>query len=155
MPESVFDTRLPLNINDEDMFPGMTQTPIPRQGWTDMTHTLLRFEISHTLRLINHRVPDIGAPESTGNVISVDEKRKWIEECNNRLERKYLTYCNMEDPMSRVAANTSRLTFRFPETTEVGPFPLPSEINCSSQVSKCWSTRIYWDENFQQLGVAG
>ena len=109
IPESVFDTRLPLNINDEDMYPGMTQTPTPHHGWTDMTHTLLRFEISQTLRRINHRLPDIGAPESTGNVISMDEKREWIEQCNKRLESKYLTYCNMEDPMSRVSANTSRL----------------------------------------------
>ena len=107
--EAVFDTRLPLNINDDDIFPGMTQTLIPRHGWTDMTHTLLRFEISYTLRRINHRLPEFGSPESTGNVLSVDEKRGLIEKCNHRLESEYLSHCNMEDPLSRITANTSRL----------------------------------------------
>lgn len=106
-PEYIFDKRLPLNINDQDIFPGMTRTPIPRHGWTDMTHTLMRFEVSHTLRRINHRLPDFGSPEGTGNLLSVDKKRGLKEVCKNLLESNHLIYCNMEQ--ARVSANSTWL----------------------------------------------
>ncbi|KAK4226421.1 fungal-specific transcription factor domain-containing protein [Podospora fimiseda] len=41
-----FDTRLPLNINDTDIDPKMTEPPIERQGLTDMSHALYCFEVA-------------------------------------------------------------------------------------------------------------
>ena len=41
------DTRLPLNINDDDISSGDVIPPVERKGFTDMTYALVR--VSHTL----------------------------------------------------------------------------------------------------------
>ena len=107
--ESAFDTKFPLNVNDNEIYPGMTKAPIEHQGWTEATHTLLRFQVSHTIRRINHRLPEFQSTESAEKVLTLDDQKRIIEECTTRLESKYLIHCNMNDHLSRIAANTTRL----------------------------------------------
>lgn len=42
--EEMYDVRLPLNVNDDDLFPGMQALPPERKGGTELTFCLLRFE---------------------------------------------------------------------------------------------------------------
>ena len=45
---------MPLNINDEDLDPAMTQLPAERRGCTDMSFCLIRFEVANTFRRLNY-----------------------------------------------------------------------------------------------------
>lgn len=41
IPDASFDTKEPTNLNDDDIDPLMTQMPVPREGLTDVSFTLL------------------------------------------------------------------------------------------------------------------
>ncbi|KAH6971977.1 hypothetical protein EDB80DRAFT_517377, partial [Ilyonectria destructans] len=45
IPDSIFDTRLPSNIDDDDIGPDMSILPEAKSGYTDMTICLLRSKI--------------------------------------------------------------------------------------------------------------
>ncbi|KAI9668742.1 MAG: hypothetical protein M1829_005282 [Trizodia sp. TS-e1964] len=47
-----FDTKLPLNIDDDDLLRSGSAAPQPAKGWTDMTYTNLRFECNEMHRLL-------------------------------------------------------------------------------------------------------
>ncbi|KAI1307510.1 hypothetical protein F5Y03DRAFT_352523 [Xylaria venustula] len=54
-----FDTKLPLNINDDDINPDMKETPIEREGITDMTAPIVMMEISHISRQVVSPAADL------------------------------------------------------------------------------------------------
>src|SRR5213079_1777539 len=49
-----YDTRIPLNINDDDISPGSTETPEERIGCTEMTFCLLRYAVAVTVRRLSY-----------------------------------------------------------------------------------------------------
>lgn len=51
--EQSFDTQMPLNINDVDIWPGISELPPEKVGCTDMSFCLIRFEVANTFRRIN------------------------------------------------------------------------------------------------------
>ena len=108
--EQAFDTKMPLNINDVDITPDMKDFPAERQGCTDMSFCLIRFEVANTFRRINYIPP--GPPnaclEYFANV-TLEDKEKWITECHNRLEERYLKHCDMSVPLFWVTATVARL----------------------------------------------
>lgn len=108
--EQSFDTKMPLNINDVDITPDMNDFPVERQGCTDMSFCLIRFEVSNTFRRINYIPP--GPPKQcTEHLagITLQEKEKWITECHQRLEERYLKDCDMTVPLFWVTATVARL----------------------------------------------
>ncbi|EHL02551.1 putative Uncharacterized transcriptional regulatory protein [Glarea lozoyensis 74030] len=76
-------TRIPLNVNDSDLFPGMREPPVEHTGITEMIHVLPRCEIIKLYleaKLTN--VPArVRIPDS-----QIDEFEAFIEE-------KYLKWC--------------------------------------------------------------
>lgn len=46
LPSSTWDVQKPLNINDDQIYPGMTQMPEEQKGATDMIYALTRVELS-------------------------------------------------------------------------------------------------------------
>lgn len=108
--EQAFDTKLPLNINDADVEPGMKEFPPERVGITDMSFCLIRFEVSNTFRRLNYIPP--GNPRSCGNFVAgvtLEAKEKWITDCHKLLEEKYLKNLDMSIPMYWVTATVARL----------------------------------------------
>jgi len=108
--EQAFDTKLPLNINDVDIWPGIKEFPPERQGCTDMSFCLIRFEVSNTFRRINYIPP--GPPRACQEhfaLATLQEKEKWITECHRRLEERYLKHCGMTVPLFWVTATVARL----------------------------------------------
>jgi hypothetical protein len=103
-------TQLPSNINDSDLFPNMKDPPVERPGLTEMTFVRLRCEVA---QLIQQSRALIGT-----FVLKEDE----IEEFENRLEREYLTYCDLSIPLHRISTIMTRsalcklrMGFRTPE----------------------------------------
>ncbi|EMC99905.1 hypothetical protein BAUCODRAFT_63686, partial [Baudoinia panamericana UAMH 10762] len=108
--EQSFDTKMPLNINDADISPEMTEFPPERQGCTDMSFCLIRFEVANTFRRINYVPP--GPPKACGDFfasVTLEDKERWITECHQRLEDRYLKHCDMSVPLFWVTATVARL----------------------------------------------
>ncbi|CAK3762626.1 transcriptional regulatory [Lecanosticta acicola] len=108
--EQSFDTKMPLNVNDVDISPDMKEFPPERRGCTDMSFCLLRFEVSNTFRRINYIPP--GPPKACTEYltsVTLQDKERWITECHQRLEERYLKHCDMSVPLFWVTATVARL----------------------------------------------
>ena len=91
-----FDTSLPSNLNDNDIFPDMTEKPKVREGCAEMTVSLLRFEMVAALR----RLDTLGSGEDSGRSPRelIEEKDRIIEECHQKLECTYLQHMDPKIP---------------------------------------------------------
>ncbi|KAF2032847.1 hypothetical protein EK21DRAFT_98671 [Setomelanomma holmii] len=107
--EAQFDTKLPLNVNDTDLDPSMTEFPEERQGFTDMTFCLLRFEVANIFRRILYVPPGPNQCTEFFAGLTIEQKEKWITQCHQRLEEKYLSNMDMSIPLCWVTATISRL----------------------------------------------
>ncbi|KAI9839762.1 MAG: hypothetical protein M1838_004264 [Thelocarpon superellum] len=108
--EHLYDTQLPLNINDDDMRPDSMEPITPRVGSTEMTFCLVRFVVCRTSRkfYVIPPGPLTNCPEMFSKVPR-EVKERWIEECNASLEEEHLQYLDMCDPLSWVSATVARL----------------------------------------------
>ena len=104
-----FDTRVPLNLNEEDLREDMREMPPERFGATDMIFCRLRYEFRAFFMLI-HKPRSYKLGKSTSSVdaswnrltedsISMEEKDKCIDDLENRLQTNYLRFC---DPINRL-----------------------------------------------------
>jgi hypothetical protein len=107
--EAQFDTKMPLNVNDADIGPDMTEFPEERRGFTDMTFCLIRFEVTNIFRRILYVPPGDTKCNVFFSNLTIPEKEKWISECHQRLEDKYLKDTDMSIPLCWVTATISRL----------------------------------------------
>lgn len=107
--EQTFDTKLPLNINDADITPGMKDFPPERQGCTDMTFCLIRYEVANTFRRIVYIPPGLRQSNEFFSTVTLERKETWISECHERLEERYLKHCDMTVPLYWVTATVARL----------------------------------------------
>ncbi|KAL2174153.1 fungal-specific transcription factor domain-containing protein [Thermothelomyces heterothallicus CBS 202.75] len=102
-----FDTQLPLNINDADISPESTQLPEPREGTTDMTFSLIRYEICSLSRRL-HRVSSDMAPACRGDAKkSLAEREALLNEVANKVQKKLLK--GGSNTMFWVASNVTRI----------------------------------------------
>ncbi|KAK5134016.1 hypothetical protein LTR08_007021 [Meristemomyces frigidus] len=107
--EQSFDTKMPLNVNDVDIRPGMKDFPPERQGCTDISFCLIRFEVANTFRRINYIPPGPHRSNDFDTTVTLQDKEKWITECHQRLEERYLKHCDMSVPLFWVTATVARL----------------------------------------------
>lgn len=107
--EQSFDTRFPLNINDEDIDPSMKDTPAEREGATEMTFDLIRYSMGITARRLSYAPPAEGRCRTMNASLSIADKERMIEDLHQYLEKKYLGHCDMSVPLHWVAATVARL----------------------------------------------
>ncbi|KAJ5231687.1 uncharacterized protein N7469_006275 [Penicillium citrinum] len=106
--ESMYDTRLPLNVNDEDIYPEMTEVPVEKEGCTDVTFCLIRCEISCALRRANYSCP--GSRFRMGNSgPSIENCERMIQIISSRVEERYIRHCDMNIPIHWASATVGRL----------------------------------------------
>lgn len=106
--DGMYDTKLPLNVNDEDLSPEMQASPNERAGCTDMTFSLIRFEITNALRHVNCSCPRVRF-QAGNNALSSGGCGTMIRCINDRVEQRYLKYCDMSVPLHWVCATVARL----------------------------------------------
>ncbi|MCJ1403938.1 hypothetical protein MMC11_007161 [Xylographa trunciseda] len=108
--EQSFDTKLPSNINDEDIWPGMSEPPVEHEGCTEMTFDLIRYEVGNTARFLNYTPPGVVSSNKQARAnTTIEEKERLIEKLGQYLEARYLRYCDMAVPLQWIAANVARL----------------------------------------------
>jgi hypothetical protein len=83
----VWTTKLPLNVNDSDLFPDMRDPPSESPGVTEMVYVLQRCEFIQ----VSQEFRDSNEPLAV--------KDKIIDELEARLERKYSQYCDPSVPL--------------------------------------------------------
>ncbi|KAK2596147.1 hypothetical protein QQS21_006424 [Conoideocrella luteorostrata] len=118
-PDS-WDTKPPLNINDDQIYPGMTEEPCEKNGATEMIFCLTKIELSTFYNRTGVKLK--GASASFKNTEEID---KMIDEVEGRIEANYLRYCDILNPLHlftlgvvRSAANVVRLRNRMPPLME-------------------------------------
>jgi hypothetical protein len=94
--------RLPLNVNDNQIYPEMTSLPVESDVWTEMSFFLVQ---TASCRLL-HPILDIQKPHSGDALLNIIEKRKIIKEHGQRLSAKYggvLSGSGTPTDLSRIA----------------------------------------------------
>ncbi|KAL9000245.1 MAG: hypothetical protein Q9169_001147 [Polycauliona sp. 2 TL-2023] len=107
--EQSFDTRFPLNIQDEDIDPSMKEPPPEREGATEMTFDLIRYSVSTTARRLSYVPPGPGKCQKRSEFFTLEHKERLIEELHQHIENKYLRHCDMNVPIHWVAGTVLRL----------------------------------------------
>lgn len=103
--EGDYDTRLPLNINDDDLSCGLVDPPQERNGFTEMTLTLVRCEI-----LMAHRkMMQINSSGPVGHNDLFKKRIDSVEDAHRVLDERYLQYCDLAIPIHWVAATIARV----------------------------------------------
>lgn len=103
--EGDYNTRLPLNINDDDLSSDLLETPKERIGFTDMTLTLVRCEIL----ISNRTLMQISDPALSAQHAILKSRLLAINKCRQALNERYVRYCDLAIPIHWVAATIARV----------------------------------------------
>ncbi|KAK9444435.1 fungal specific transcription factor [Metarhizium brunneum] len=97
------DTKLPLNIHDEDLHPDMRELPPPQAGWTRMSLHLVNMEITQTV----HRLDNLFTSASDSN-----SKELARRDMMDRLRDQVHTYtgsCSSSIPLHKMTMQLALL----------------------------------------------
>jgi hypothetical protein len=113
LPDS-WDTRPPLNINDDKIWPGMTDKPQEQKGATDMIFCLPRICLGKVFTNAGTQGPI--------NFKNPAEAEQAIRQAEDEVEEKYIRYCDVINPlhflsicMARCGITAMRLRVRLPK----------------------------------------
>lgn len=109
---SLYDTHIPLNVNDEDLSPNMTEPPPEREEATDMCFCLIRCEAMKAATKIKLLSPDVPSSSNRSlglSSVPLEERIKVIRELEARLQDRYIRYCNPSSTIQLMTTLLSRL----------------------------------------------
>ncbi|KAL4766238.1 putative C6 transcription factor [Aspergillus foveolatus] len=113
-----WDTKQPLNISDDQIFPGMTQQPKELRCASEMIFCLSRIELSNFYTRTGVKMKEIGASIEFKDA---EEIERLINEVEDSIETRFLRYCDIVNPLHilttgivRSATNAVRLRARMP-----------------------------------------
>lgn len=115
-----FDMKLPLNISDSDLNPNMKETPVDREGATEMMFCRIRAEVGRAFRK-SGTLDCFGIWHITTGPEHIPEKDKAIDELEARFQQNYVQYCDPSIPlhllciyMAKSVISTMRLLAHHP-----------------------------------------
>ncbi|KAJ5153056.1 uncharacterized protein N7482_009534 [Penicillium canariense] len=117
------DTKPPMNANDSDLDPRMTEPACEKQGPSEMIFCLARSEFGKWLRRWSNDTGGSSSPWAflSSSSMSLSEKDSSIDELENLMEQKFLKYCDLSIPlhlattmMARSATHYTRLMAHHP-----------------------------------------
>ncbi|KAH2934093.1 hypothetical protein KXW73_004022 [Aspergillus fumigatus] len=100
----MFDTKLPSNIDGDEVTPGLTTLPPLRRGYTDITLCIIHCEMMSNLYWAGKSLDEDARQPSTS------EKEKLLSTLANRLEVLYLHNFDLDIPIQWVTVVIARLT---------------------------------------------
>ena len=117
MPES-WDTQRPLNINDDQIWPGMTEMPEEQKGATEMIYCLARSCVGKYSAMTGKATN--GA--ASWQFKNYTEAEAVISQAESEVEENYIRYCDIINPLhfltvglARSAITAMRLRIRLPK----------------------------------------
>ncbi|KAI1383437.1 mitogen-activated protein kinase [Hypoxylon trugodes] len=117
-PPDTWNTQQPLNINDDQIWPGMTEAPKEQKGATEMLFCLSRSSIGRFFAKAGKPANSTG-PSQFKDLSEADEV---IRQAESEVEEKYVRYCDIVNPlhtltigMVRAGIAALRLRTRLPK----------------------------------------
>ncbi|KAK7408785.1 hypothetical protein QQX98_009029 [Neonectria punicea] len=117
MPDT-WDTRPPWNLNDDQIWPGMTETPEENRGATDMIFCLTRACIGRFFASAAKSMHSGGSSQFKDYA----EAELAISKAESEVEEKYIRYCDIVNPAhfltmasARSGITAMRLRIRMPK----------------------------------------
>ncbi|KAJ5909063.1 hypothetical protein N7495_001745 [Penicillium taxi] len=118
MSSTSWDTKHPLNINDDQIFPGMIEPPIEQRSETEMIFCLSRIEFSDFYTRTGVKSRGIGEAIQFRDAEHIE---RLINEVEDLIETNFLRYCDILNPLhfytigiTRSATAAVRLRARMP-----------------------------------------
>lgn len=96
-----YDTKMPLNIDDNELRPDMKELPPPHSGWTKMSLPLTCMEVAQTLQTMAHLSMTPSGPTPKEVIRS-----NLFSQLRSRVEQ-YIKPCNPVIPIQRMAMKTA------------------------------------------------
>lgn len=93
MPPNSWHVKKPLNISDDQIYPGMTHQPEEQVGATDMIYVLTRAELTEFYSKKAATMKDGHGPSL--QIKPTEENTRFIDEVEQTMESKYLRYCDV------------------------------------------------------------
>lgn len=107
--DSSFNTKKPLNINDDDMKPESMEPIVERKEFTEMTKSHVSHLVWDCALRIGYTPPGREDPESPSNVSPLERKINMIKELETILENEVLIHCDPASPIAWVTSVVIRL----------------------------------------------
>jgi hypothetical protein len=146
-----FDTKMPLNVSDSDLSPGMKETPVEKEGATEMLFCCLRYEVLQALR----KSGGFGETKmgqwyvKTGPDL-IAQKDKAIDELEVRFQEKYIKYCDPSIPLHLLAIYMSKSVICTMRLMAHHPRQYPDKGASMPQKEK----DMLFTESLKELGIA-
>lgn len=106
-------TQPPININDDQLYPGMASLPEESNAPTDMVFVGLRSQLSSFAMNLHAKKKEQGVKSSWWNdaasASDVAEKEAGLKEVEDLFETKYLRYCDPSDSLQLMAMLFARM----------------------------------------------
>lgn len=119
IPSGFSDTRLPQNVDDSawDTTDSSTVQPPAKNGFTDMTFTLMQYEAAAAMRVVlNNSVPLAGEDSEYTSFHTRLRLDTWRE-----IERTYINYLDVTDLRQNLTLEIARLSFERMHLTQLRP----------------------------------
>ncbi|KAH7396762.1 hypothetical protein DE146DRAFT_763878 [Phaeosphaeria sp. MPI-PUGE-AT-0046c] len=137
-PTSAESTKYPSNISDEDLHPSMVSLESKSRGLTDASFVAFKFEMTEFAAARIARFRHLGKDPSQWNLDAPDLDKAVIKTeisvLEDKLEKKYLRYCDPSQPLHLVLLLVGRYVSKLPGTArsfklfEASPALLPLVI---------------------------
>ena len=102
--EELFDTEMPVNTDDVNLDPSMSEPPIVTERWTEMTVFLIRCEVWK----LSRRLQSVMAASSV-LAMNTDESMELFQHCQATIENTYLKHSGPSQPIHAFVATMTRL----------------------------------------------
>ncbi|KAK6391266.1 hypothetical protein LTR65_004726 [Meristemomyces frigidus] len=146
VPYETWDTKKPLNVNDEDLYPDMVEPPIERQGATDMIFCLVRSQLND----FHHKTHTyLGESWETGDLTTIERVEAEIAELESDIESRFVRHCDFFEPlqcltiaMAKSATSGARLRLRLPRGKAGGEMSVDEHRNLFRMAMKILDYKI-------------
>ncbi|KAL6716437.1 hypothetical protein ACLMJK_006004 [Lecanora helva] len=102
--------KIPVNVNDADMFPDMECPAISREGFTDMSFCLMCCEFEPLIRKLVFVPGGETADERLEIEQSWPKKQEIVRSFAQSIQEKYLRHCDMNIPLQWFAHSVGEIT---------------------------------------------
>ncbi|OIW32878.1 hypothetical protein CONLIGDRAFT_554653, partial [Coniochaeta ligniaria NRRL 30616] len=104
MIPGAWDTQQPLNINDEQIWPGMTEAPKEQNAATEMIFCLSRSSVGRFLLIAGKSANGAGSAQCK----DYQEAEMAVRAAENEVEERYIRYCDIVNPLHFLTVGMAR-----------------------------------------------
>ncbi|KAK7970165.1 Zn(II)2Cys6 transcription factor [Apiospora saccharicola] len=142
--DRTFDTKPPLNINDSDIEPNMSEFPAGREGFTEMTFCLIRVDSMKAAWKLFRKSAASSEPRGhlAEDVLSREQCDTLLKGLEEELQSKYLRHCDPSVPSQLIVYLTPQLILKRLWLMIHAPRITTNDRSKQSQISEPYDAKI-------------